>query len=79
MVKMTTNIPNIRAFKCSAHTLQLSVKLILDSAKELIDKVREVVKFFRKSPKQSQRLIEHQISFPISSTPLHLLDDCITR
>lgn len=54
------NLLKIQSIPCAVHTLQLTVKAVIKSVLPLIKRARKLAKYFRKSPKQRQRLSDYQ-------------------
>lgn len=72
------DILSISTLPCAAHTLQLTVKAAFATNKILIKKARKLVKYFHRSPKQTQRLCDFR-KFLKRDKELGLLIDVKTR
>eukprot|EP01022_Parablepharisma_sp_SALTPOND_P031216 TRINITY_DN7896_c0_g1_i4.p1 TRINITY_DN7896_c0_g1~~TRINITY_DN7896_c0_g1_i4.p1 ORF type:complete len:447 (+),score=14.69 TRINITY_DN7896_c0_g1_i4:744-2084(+) len=64
---------------CAVHTIQLMVKALLKAAKGLVGKARNLVNFFRDSPKRRQNLEAAQLILSNTVPPVGVLSDCKTR
>jgi len=70
---------NAVPINCAVHTIQLTVTIFMEYAKPLLDKIRNLVRFFRSSPKQIQLLKDYQKLIDPESNIYETILDCETR
>jgi len=73
-IQAAIEILKIPSIPCAIHTIQCTVKQSLKLEKLLLEKVRKLVKFFTKRPKQKQRLSEYRAIINKESKPELILD-----
>lgn len=83
---LTDNSPNIEKaiqatgwthLPCLAHTINLVVRNSLNGPQPIINKVKEAVEYFHRSPAGEQQLKEAQVQMQMDTPPLKR--DCATR
>lgn len=80
-IKKAIELLRWKHFGCMAHTINLIVQDGLKSntaVKEVLQKVKQIVTFFRKSPTNHKIVLNYQASQGVQ-TPLKLINECPTR